>query len=268
MNVTDDLQADFVSSLASFAGISSSSISVTSVFDSASTGSRRRLQQTTAGSLTTYMLFYEDDVSNGVDPNQFLATAISSPSSVFAGSSNTLLSTAEVVTSFNWMASGSISISLPAMPSPPPAPPPAPPPCSADPCFPGVECENVVAAAWEGAGGNALASDGLTVAEARGYQCKACPSGYEGDGVECADLDECAVTPNGGCDNATACINLPDGAGRSCTMCPEGMTGSGETECIDDNVFSSSDMGMVPLQLQFMGMVPPSVFIGLHEAGS
>ncbi|KAK3276029.1 hypothetical protein CYMTET_15882, partial [Cymbomonas tetramitiformis] len=190
MNVTDDLQADFVSSLASFAGISSSSISVTSVFDSASTGSRRRLQQTTAGSLTTYMLFYEDDVSNGVDPNQFLATAISSPSSVFAGSSNTLLSTAEV---------------------------------------------NVVAAAWEGAGGNALASDGLTVAEARGYQCKACPSGYEGDGVECADLDECAVTPNGGCDNATACINLPDGAGRSCTMCPEGMTGSGETECIDDN---------------------------------
>ncbi|KAK3248328.1 hypothetical protein CYMTET_42204 [Cymbomonas tetramitiformis] len=170
------------------------------------------------------MTFFEEDVSGGASPDDFLSAGMSRPGHLFVGSSNTLLSTA-TVTSSGWMASGAISISLPSLPSPPPNPPPGPPPCSADPCFPGVECENVLLSDEDEPGG----------LQDSGFHCLGCPDGYEGDGVTCSDLDECAVVPNGGCDNATTCINLLEGQGRSCTACPEGMTGTGETVCLDDN---------------------------------
>ncbi|KAK3275912.1 hypothetical protein CYMTET_15988 [Cymbomonas tetramitiformis] len=97
--------------------------------------------------------------------------------------------------------------------------------CVVDPCFQGVECEDLVAPLV-------------------GRKCGPCPAGYEGDGATCRDVDECAEDADptfGGCfrDSSigvvTECTNVKRSVdaprGRTCGACPEGYKGSGETGC-------------------------------------
>ncbi|XP_068682562.1 uncharacterized protein [Montipora foliosa] len=88
------------------------------------------------------------------------------------------------------------------------------------PCFPGVSCIDLP-----------------PPANASGYTCGPCPSGYSGDGAECSDIDECDDN-NGGCDHN--CVNTP---GSSVCTCNSGyFLNFDEKSCEDvDECQSISD---------------------------
>jgi syndecan 4 len=74
--------------------------------------------------------------------------------------------------------------------------------CQNRPCFPGVQCVNLVG-------------------QIPSFMCLSCPAGYDGDGIDCFDVDECAhANP---CSDMTHCIN--SSPGYMCTACPQGYTG-------------------------------------------
>ncbi|KAK3280112.1 hypothetical protein CYMTET_12034 [Cymbomonas tetramitiformis] len=93
--------------------------------------------------------------------------------------------------------------------------------CSPNPCYPGVQCTDVLA-------------------PGDGAMCAECPAGFEGDGMTCVDVDECTASGSTAlCDPLTSCVNV---AGSfECTDCPEGYKGSGlagcvpSTDCTDNN---------------------------------
>ncbi|XP_035686822.1 mucin-like protein [Branchiostoma floridae] len=91
-----------------------------------------------------------------------------------------------------------------------------------NPCFPGVQCEDVPAPAGDG-------PDGFT--------CRDCPSGYTGNGFDCEDLDECGTSEGDVCDHT--CENYP---GTFICSCHEGF------ELAEDNV-SCQDIDECALQL-------------------
>ncbi|KAK3266539.1 hypothetical protein CYMTET_24845 [Cymbomonas tetramitiformis] len=185
--LTAELQADFLSAIAESAAVSTSSVTVNSVYDGAapSPAARRLRQASTLACVSTTVTFFNSDVDTGADPATYLDISQSDPAAIFAGSPNTKLSQA-TVQSWGWMASGDVQAVAgtpgfpqppPESPQPPPISPPPPTPCSSDPCFPGVRCED------------SPADDGWGT-DLAGFRCLGCPSGFDGDGVSCMDLDE------------------------------------------------------------------------------
>jgi syndecan 4 len=75
--------------------------------------------------------------------------------------------------------------------------------CEPNPCYDGVQCEEV--------GGS------------QGFRCGACPLGYRGDGTSCRDIDECSETNP--CDNAAGAICTNYAPGFACSPCPRGYEG-------------------------------------------
>ncbi|MBT8495235.1 MAG: PPC domain-containing protein, partial [Deltaproteobacteria bacterium] len=123
--------------------------------------------------------------------------------------------------------------------------------CSADPCFPGVQCTNTQTgfecgecpAGREGDGVSCVEIDGCAggpcaagvactdvPAPGEGFECGECPSGREGDGQICTEIDGCASDP---CAPDVTCNDIPaPGDGYTCGPCPAGYQGDGET-CTD-----------------------------------
>ncbi|EDV28773.1 uncharacterized protein TRIADDRAFT_20056 [Trichoplax adhaerens] len=78
-------------------------------------------------------------------------------------------------------------------------------PCVVDkPCFPEVECRNI------------LYDNGTST-----FACGKCPVGFTGDGINCTDINECAAGTF--CYDQANCINFAPGF--ACASCPLGMTG-------------------------------------------
>lgn len=74
--------------------------------------------------------------------------------------------------------------------------------CRANPCFPGVTCQNTN--------------------ETPFFRCGACPAGMTGNGTFCEDINECELANP--CDYRTRCSNLIPGF--RCEHCPAGFTGA------------------------------------------
>ena len=80
--------------------------------------------------------------------------------------------------------------------------------CDSEPCFPGVECSEVFGV---------------------GFECGACPEGYEGTGIDCVDVDGCADAT---CFEGVECFDVAaPGTGFECGPCPDGLYGDG-VDCL------------------------------------
>lgn len=64
-----------------------------------------------------------------------------------------------------------------------------------------------------------------------GYECSACPEGFQGDAVTgCVNINECLVN-NGGCHPTNDCQDVP--GTHHCVPCPPGYEGTGGNGCVD-----------------------------------
>ncbi|KAJ8046213.1 Nephronectin [Holothuria leucospilota] len=94
--------------------------------------------------------------------------------------------------------------------------------CDDQPCFPGVECEDVPLPDSNDVG-LLLTLDIIVL-----YQCGPCPPGYVGDGEMCDDINECEIEPPiTNCHVNADCENRP---GDYVCMCSDGFFGNG-THC-------------------------------------
>ncbi|KAK3238559.1 hypothetical protein CYMTET_51442 [Cymbomonas tetramitiformis] len=138
--------------------------------------------------------------------------------------------------------------------------------CVPEPCFAGVDCEDVPAPGFGYACGSCppgLVGDGercfedvcatsapcdpLVTCASRegGHTCGPCPAGYLAQGAACLDIDECAGAARGACDPHVRCVNQP--GGFKCGKCPEGMLGSGYTRCLQASPCGVDNGGCDPL---------------------
>ncbi|XP_073233536.1 mucin-like protein [Porites lutea] len=83
---------------------------------------------------------------------------------------------------------------------------------SGQPCYAGVECVDLP-----------------PPANATGYTCGPCPTGFTGNGAQCADIDECDSGQSNNCEQL--CTNLP---GSFFCDCREGFKLNADTRSCDD----------------------------------
>ncbi|KAK3267846.1 hypothetical protein CYMTET_23623 [Cymbomonas tetramitiformis] len=186
--------------------------------------------------VSTSLAWTEAHIAAGASPEDFVATATSAPSQIFAASS---LLSSQTISSHTIRTSFAVSAPMPESP----ASWVGVSPCvSSQPCFPGGAGE--AAGRWgdNGAPGRLQGAGELLCAclwrGTPGSRIK----GFEGDGVNCTDVDECETgvhhTETGNltaCESPLECTNLL--GGFECSGCPAGYLAArpagGRMTCVD-----------------------------------
>ncbi|KAK3257409.1 hypothetical protein CYMTET_33502, partial [Cymbomonas tetramitiformis] len=204
----DALQAELVATLAAYSGVSTSSVTINSIYDAAAPGSPARVllqsSSTTLACHSVTTVFLASDVAAGASPSTTLSTLTSSPSSAFSSSTDAPVRVlCEDLVQVAWGDPGFRCMECPVG-------------WEGD----GMQCADLdeCAASWNGGCDNA--TECMNLPEGAGHSCSPCPAGYIGTGeAGCVDLNECLLD-HGGCDFRTECINTVPG--HRCTSCPEG----------------------------------------------